>query len=105
MSLDIWLQCDHCQLTTGDLNYTHNVSPMWREAGCYDALYNSDGKRASETLEILNEAIKKMSQDPEKYRALNPSNGWGNYDSALQFLRDWRTSVENHPDMIIRVSR
>lgn len=103
MSLDIWLRCPHCNLTVGDLNYTHNVREMWIKAGCYDALYNSDGKKASETLPILHQAILHMSNNGPEYIQLNPANGWGSYEGALKFLKEWREICEQHPDMLIGV--
>jgi len=31
-----------------------------------------------------------MATDPKRWRAMNPSNGWGSYDGCLQTrMRDW----------------
>lgn len=49
VSLDIWAEVDPCDQcgrgadTVFSFNYTHNVAPMWRLAGCYAALYESAG--------------------------------------------------------------
>lgn len=67
-------------------NYTNNVIPMWKEAGCYDALYRSSGKLAKEILPELGKAWQDMLNNPEKYKAMNPSNNWGDYHGALAFL-------------------
>ena len=78
---------------------------MWREAGVYDALYNSEGKKAEEVLPILKEGLKRMAHDPEKYEAFNASNGWGLYKHAFPWLADLIAQFEKHPDGIIEVSR
>mgnify|MGYP001467938009 CR=1 FL=1 len=119
MSLDIWLVAmvntgnpDRTEVLLDDLdtgcssmNYTHNVTPMWVKAGCYDALYNSDGMVAKDTLPAINEAIGKMVTNPREYEALNPSNGWGEYISAVKFLLDWQEKLLRDPEAIIRVSK
>lgn len=105
MSLDIWLRCSHNLIVDGNHNYTHNVREMWIKAGCYDALYSSDGKKASETLPILNQAILHMSANADEYRKLNPANGWGSYEGALTFLKEWRDFCEQHLDLLIVVSK
>lgn len=107
MSLGIWLSMDTGageSLTSEGLNYTHNVSPMWCAAGVYEVLYESDGQRAGDTLETLRAGIRDMENHPEKYRAMNPPNGWGGYEGALRFLRDWQAECAKHPNATIRVS-
>jgi hypothetical protein len=92
-------------LSTHGANITHNVTPMWREAGIYDALYDSDGKRAGDIIETLRRGIADMEDRPEVYRAMNPKNGWGNYDGALNWLREWLAECVKHPNALIGVSR
>lgn len=106
MSLDIWLRMPtggDADLSTDGLNYTHNVTPMWRKAGVYDALYNSDGVEACRTQVTLESGIGAMLCDPDSFRALNPPNGWGDYDGALAFLREWADQCRKHPRALIRV--
>lgn len=88
-----------------DLNITHNIANMWREAGCYDALYNSEGKKASEIVETLRKAVVDMQVFPEKYKNLNSPNGWGTYENALPFLRKILRACEEHPDGEIHISK
>jgi hypothetical protein len=108
MSLDIelYIKCEdagdgeeHCHTLPGcDWNYTHNVSDMWREAGCYEALYESNDKRAREILPDLQKAVQAMTDDPEKYKDMNPPNGWGDYSSALSWLQEIRSACERYPN-------
>ena len=46
MSIDIDLVCGCCGNSQHSQNITHNLVGMWKAAGCYDALYKSEGKRA-----------------------------------------------------------
>lgn len=86
-------------------NVTHNVSAMWREAGCYDALYNSDGLRARDLLPFLRRGMVAMGNDPAKFEKLNPTNGWGCYQSAREFLLEVIKRCEEHPDATVRISK
>jgi hypothetical protein len=67
------------------VNYTHNVIDMWVKAGCYDALYKSQGFAAANIIPFLVKARDNMEAKPEEYKAMNPKNGWGDYDTALSF--------------------
>lgn len=84
-------------------NYTHNVTPMWREAGVYEALYKSEGKKAAEIITALERGIADMEARPEVYRVMNPENGWGSYDTALIWLRKVLAACRVHPDTVVGV--
>jgi hypothetical protein len=86
-------------------NYTHNVAKMWELAGVYESLYNSNGRRANEILLNLKVGIKKMEKSPEEFKKLNPENGWGDYDSALGFLKEIALACEENPDGKIYISK
>jgi len=118
MSYDISLEttpvedeCHHCdgtgRVTTSDeltwWNYTSNCASMWRKAGANLAEFH--GKTASECAPALAAAIEAMKSDPATYRAMNPSNGWGDYDSLLEELKKLLRDFEEHPEAIVRVSR
>lgn len=73
---------------------TYNFGPMFREA----KINNFDGKLASECAPILRAGIADMEANPEKYTALNSSNGWGVFDEKiLNVLRDILGCMERHP--------
>lgn len=97
MSLDISLSAVVRTDVFSD-NITGNVEPMWREAGCHDALYKSKGKAAYEVLDELKAGLSLMESEPERFKALNPSNGWGDYDGALEWLRRLICVFELYPD-------
>lgn len=113
MSLDIrlYVECNDAgdgeqhTLTLAEFNITHNVAPMWHEAGCYFALYESHGCIAGSFVRDLDNAVKAMLADPDKYRALNAKNGYGTYPEALQWLQEVRNAFKRYPLATISISR
>ena len=108
MIWDVWMEIDAGGENPAEVaecgNMTWNVSPMY-----YDALElehgirGLDGMDGQSALKHLNKAISKMVRNAEKYRVMNPENGWGNYDSALHFLEVIRNSCVKNPKAILRV--
>lgn len=86
------------------LGYTYNVSPMFYDAMGGEGIRGLDGKLGRDALPLLRSAIEKMAGNPEKYRAMNPENGWGNYDGALRLLRDLLEWCESAPLATLVVS-
>lgn len=110
MSLDVWLmgfdpggEDEEVILYHG--NYTHNVYPMWVKAGVFEALYESQGKDAGDLVEILEQGVAHMEANPKEYEPLNPENGWGCYERALSFLREFTEACRAHPKAGVEISR
>jgi hypothetical protein len=102
MSLDFYLSAMRpTSVFSG--NATHNLTAMWREAGVYDALYMSEGKTAGEILHVLREGLSRMRRHPEVFEALNPANGWGNYEVAVSFLEDVVKACDTYPDATVGI--
>ena len=93
-------------------NMTSNVSPMWRRAisaatGQEMGLADLEGKTGAEIAPILNKALGHIC-DPAnatEYRAMNPSNGWGDVNSAVQYLRAILDACNQHPKAMLYISR
>lgn len=88
-------------------NHTSNCSRMWDEAGCplREWAYDKANGRTAETLiEPLRLAIKTMEDDPERFRAMNPKNRWGDYESALVWLREILAACRTYPKARVYVS-
>lgn len=117
MSWDAYLVDDRGH-TEGDWNYTHNMNRMIAEAlfslGCENAFEigsnhpvakmvgppwweRLDGCDGPTGAKFLHELIGALDSDPEKYRAMNPSNGWGDYDSLIGVLSEMRNAVPEWP--------
>ncbi len=71
-------------------NYTYNVSPMFYDAlgELENGIRSLNGMTGDEGRPHLERAIMRMTDDPEKYQAMNPKNGWGDYEGALTLLSD-----------------
>ncbi len=114
MSLDVYLKaagCEHCGGGGGYLytaNITHNLNRMADEAGMYEALWRPEEigkKRAGELVTILESGLALMRAYPERFKALNPTNGWGSYEALMEFVRDYLDACRANPDATIEVSR
>lgn len=102
MSLDIRLIAK-IETIVVDKNITHNLSAMWKEAGIYDALYNSDGKIASSVLPILEEGLNQMISYPSRFKQFDSPNGWGTYKHAVRWLSELIVSFKEYPNGVIGV--
>ena len=98
MSYDINTEPD----TGLDWNYTYNVQPMTAKAGLR-SLTELDGLTAYEAASKIAVVILHMERDPATFRALNPKNGWGDYDGFLGRLRDLHEHLLGYPEATVRV--
>jgi hypothetical protein len=76
-------------------DYTYNVAPMIAKAMgglTVSGLHLMPVKAASI---LLSHAINEMLNNEDDYTALNPPNGWGNYEGCLDFLLEIRTECDN----------
>lgn len=100
-----------------EVNLTYNYSRMWAlaigaEGRDWDpprSFFGGETARRCRLVEIeemtgrasedvLRPAIESMKADMEKFRKLNPSNGWGNADLLLGHLRRCLSAAVEHPD-------
>jgi hypothetical protein len=89
-------------------NITHNLNRMADEAGIYDCLWRPDEHgitKAGQMIEPLAAGIDKLKAEPERFKAFNPKNGWGNYDLLLEFAEAALEAARKHPDADVRASR
>lgn len=86
-------------------NVTHNLSPMWKRAGVYKDLYESEGKQPKDIIESLKRGLKDMKDNPKTYKRRNPWNGWGDYEGAIKFLSETIEACEKYPEAFIHISR
>ncbi len=106
MSYDVWLEVDTGgpePVEVWERNHTSNTAGMWRGAGL--DLGGCDGRQAAQVVEGVAAAVEVMERDPERFRAMNPPNGWGSYESCLAFLTAIRDACVAHPATTVRISR
>ncbi|WP_341323391.1 hypothetical protein NSQ62_07925 [Solibacillus sp. FSL H8-0523] len=102
MSLDIWLTAT-IKTELVSKNVTHNLIGMWREAGIYSVLYESEGKTANEVLPKLKQGLIKLKENPVYFNKFNSPNGWGTYDGAVKWLEKLIKEFEEHPRGVIGI--
>ena len=91
MSYDIALYIDtggkQFARVTEMRNPTYNLHDMFALAlGC--RIRDLQDRKAAECIPVLQAAIRQMRRTPARFKKLNPSNGWGDYEGALNTL-DW----------------
>lgn len=89
-------------------NITHNLNTMAAAAGIYHHLWRPDEigiTKASELIEPLAEGLALLRSDPERFKAFNPENGWGDYDGLVDFVSEYLDACLRNPDALVSVSR
>ena len=83
------------------LNMTYNVAPMFRLALGGQGI--KDLGECSSAIPRLLTGINAMLSQPETYRALNPANGWGDYEGTLRFLQQLLAQCQAAPEGRVEV--
>lgn len=80
-----------------DQNYTHNCNRMIRTAGFNDWVPDNP-MPAREMHALLRTVLAEFDDNPDRYRAMNPPNKWGDFDSLRDVLREMADQCELWPD-------
>jgi hypothetical protein len=89
-------------------NITHNLGKMAAAADVYKALWRPEeikAKQAKDIIQPLTDGLQRLQEDPERYRQLNPDNGWGTYEGLVSFVQEYLKACTESPGATIRVSR
>lgn len=89
-------------------NITHNLNKMADAAGLYDALWRPDEhgmEKAADLLVPLAQGLWLLKSDPERFKAFNPTNGWGDYSGLVEFTERYLAACAAYPTADVRVSR
>lgn len=107
MSLDIHLISDDGEYLY-DANVTHNLNAMADAAGFYQCVWRPDENgitTANQLVDPLVAGIRLLVAEPDRFKALNPQNGWGCYDNFVNWLLDLLCACLQHPKATVEVSR
>lgn len=90
--------CETCGLSheVGGWQLTYNLSEMVRSAGAYK-IFANHSTTGPEGLEILERAVLALESDPDRFRKMNPANGWGSYDGLLKVFREMVREMKDGP--------
>ena len=109
MSLDVSLEVPvtGMQEVYAD-NITHNLGEMAKAAGIYEHLWRPDGLNitvASELIAPLEVGLAALKYYPERFKELNPPNGWGSYEGLVAFVEEYLNACKANPEAKVSVSR
>lgn len=85
-------------------NYTWNVAPMLYDTNDGWERITKNNVSSKTASEILEKILVRLVENPGKYRAMNPKNGWGDYDSMLAWLQNLKEICDENPLCTVRVS-
>lgn len=101
------LEDDYEEAQLSSHNITHNLNKMAKAVGLYDVLWNPEGigvTKASQMIPLLEIGIKDLESNPDKYKAYNPLNGFGNYENFVDFCKSVLRKCREYPDATIEAS-
>lgn len=104
MSLDVRLSCSHCKRDYFSANVTHNLNRMADAAGIYKAVWCPEEAGIAIARQLapkLASGIELLKASPERFKALNPANGWGSYDAFVPWLERYLDACLRYPDAIV----
>jgi len=104
MSYDFALEMGGIEVFCYDLNYTWNVAPMYQIAfNCKEGINCLNEKKCNKIKPIITKTIEDMKQNKQKYVKLNPENGWGDYEGALNVLEELKKWCEECPTATLMI--
>jgi hypothetical protein len=107
MSLDVSL-LERRPVEVYSANITHNLGGMAKEAGIYMHLWRPDElgiTKAHQLIEPLRKGLDVLKAEPDRFKALNPPNGWGSYDGLVRFVEDYLAACVAKPEATVDVDR
>jgi hypothetical protein len=107
MSLDVYLTATR-RTTVFEANVTHNLAPMAREAGIWKELWAPEEAGILTAIQLigpLQRGLALLRSDPERFRTLNPPNGWGDYEGFVVWVERYLEACRENPDAEIRISK
>lgn len=107
MSLDVTLSVNQ-PAEVYSRNITHNLNKMAEAAGIYQHLWRPAElgiTTAGPLIEPLRAGLALLMAEPERFKAFNPSNGWGSYDGLVEFVAEYLAACEANPTAVVHISR
>jgi len=83
-------------------------SSSFNSAGIYKHLWRPEEigiTKARQLIEPLSIGVALMKREPQRFIALNPSNGWGSYDGFVPWIERYIAACCEFPEAEVSVSR
>ena len=81
-----------------EFNYTYNVSEMWYDCYDNDGIRKHYNLKGEDAIPILKTLQSHMIHSKERLEKMNPRNGWGSYEGALNFVNDLIEASKRNPN-------
>ena len=106
MSWSLYLDTPDGEMRTPIDGHTYNLSAMWRLAGVFEnhPIDDLHGERAATIGDRAARGLLRAVTKPSEFKALNPSNGWGDYEGFVQVLTRLAIDCAEEPEAIAHVS-
>jgi hypothetical protein len=107
MSLDVYLTAVR-KTEVYSANITHNLTEMADVAGIYYACWRPEEigiKYARDLIPLLEKGLKKLKDNPEKYKQYDSDNGWGRYVDFVPWVENYLNACKENPDAEISTWR
>jgi len=110
MSLDFSLYCeiDNKEIELFETNITHNLGEMASAAGIYKCLWRAPEngfEKAGDIITLLENGLKNLKKDPEKFNKLSAPNGWGTYVQFVPWVEEVLRACRTYPSSKIYTSK
>lgn len=106
MSYDIQLVIDtggeYPAAVTECRSPTYNLALMFAKALGHP-IRDLAGQQAAAIIPTLRDAIAAMEDRPADFKKLDPENGWGSYEGALETLRWLLAECLQHPKAMVQI--
>ena len=101
MSYDTYIKHGTIEKDLG--NYTYNCGGMLAKGMGGNTLSDLSGMKCREAAVLLRQGYEYMRDNPRQMEEMNPSNGWGNYKSWLEYIHNILIECEANPDATLEV--
>lgn len=89
-------------------NITHNLNEMAGRANIYMPLWRPEEigiRTAQQLIEPLTNGLRELKENPEFYKKFNPKNGWGTYETLIEFVEEYLEACKKYPQGKIDANR
>jgi len=128
MSLDFYLRNACCRREYFSRNITHNMNKMAEACGLYGTLWHPRGgdimfytnitehiaydqfqivtgfykyyENADAMIPDLKKGLECLEKYPEHFKQFNPTNGWGNYEGFIEFVKAVLDACIEYPETV-----
>lgn len=107
MSLDVYLK-EFRPTEVFEANITHNLGKMAAAVDLYEPLWRPENlgiKKAHQLVPFLITGLERLREMEARCRQLEPENGWGRYETLVDFTEKYLKACRENPYADVGVSR